>query len=303
MGFKAFVWIFITAFIGVVLNQTMYFEGLYLASSSIASATSNLIPAVTFLIAAILGLEKVNGKAIVSSMAKIMGTIMCVGGAICMALLRGPKLLNTQISSSNSLILQLVGDESSTWFLGCLCLFASSCCWSLWLILQVPVTALYPDHLSLSGWMCFFSTLQAGVIGLFLERDPVAWNLSSGLEITCIFVSGILGSGVQFFVQSWCISKRGPFYAAMFTPLATVITTALATLFLREEIYTGSVAGATAVIIGLYIVLWGKSEELKVKVNPGLEYYCVDKTTQEISDKNDVEQPLLANNCINKIDL
>ncbi|XP_074276340.1 WAT1-related protein At4g30420-like [Silene latifolia] len=297
MGIKSFLWIFITAFIGVVLNQTMYFEGLYLASSSIASATYNLIPALTFLIAACLGMEKLNGK-LVSSIAKVVGAILGVGGAICMALLRGPKLLNSQLSVSNSMLLPLIGDdESNTWLLGCLCLFASSCCWSSWLILQVPVTAVYPDHLSLSAWMCFFSTLQAGFIGLVLEPDSVAWNLNSTLELTCIFVSGVFGSGVQFFVQSWCISRRGPFYAAMFTPLATVITTVLACLFLHEQIYTGSLVGAIAVIIGLYVVLWGKSEEIKVKVVDLGSDHSVDKISQERRDEKDLEKSLLAN-CI-----
>ncbi|XP_048490692.1 WAT1-related protein At4g30420 isoform X2 [Beta vulgaris subsp. vulgaris] len=237
MGFRSFLLIFVTAFIGVALNQNMYFEGLYLASSSIASATSNMIPAVTFLIAVAMGLEQVQTKTL-SSAAKILGTAFCVGGAISMALLRGPKLLNAQLEQPNSLFQHLLGVDN-TWLLGCLCLFASSCCWSLWLILQ-----------------------------------------------------GILGSGVQFFIQSWCISLTGPFYAAMFTPLATVITTVLACIFLHEELYVGSLLGAVAVIIGLYVVLWGKSKELKSKLDP-ISGIGPIKIAQEKCDKIDLEQPLL----------
>lgn len=294
MGFRSLLLIFITAFIGVTLNQNMYFEGLYLASSSIASATYNLIPAVTFMTAAAIGLEQVNVKTL-SSAAKILGTTFCVAGAISMALLRGPKLLNVQLPPHNSTLLQLFAVDN-TWILGCLCLFASSCCWSMWLILQVPVTARYPDHLSLSGWMCFLSMLQTGVIALFSEPDPVAWNLSSGLELTCCFFSGIVGSGVQFFIQSWCISRRGPFYAAMFTPLATVITTVLACIFLHEELYLGSLLGATAVIIGLYVVLWGKSEELRENLDLTSGTCAVKIAQEKISDSIDLEQPLLTNN-------
>lgn len=39
----------------VTLNQNVYFEGLYLASSSMASAMSNLLPAVTFVITLAVG--------------------------------------------------------------------------------------------------------------------------------------------------------------------------------------------------------------------------------------------------------
>lgn len=298
MGFKCFLLIFITAFIGVTLNQTMYFEGLYLASSSIASATSNLIPAVTFMTAAIMGLEQINIKTL-SSAAKIIGTTFCVGGAICMALLRGPKLfISLQLPQSNSQLLQFLGIDN-TWLLGCLCLFASSCCWSLWLILQVPATARYPDHLSLSAWMCFLAMLQSGTIALFMEPDPASWNLTSTLELTCCFFSGVLGSGVQFFVQSWCISRRGPFYAAMFTPLATVLTTVFACIFLHEQLYVGSLLGATAVIIGLYVVLWGKSQELKSKLDPISVTYPVKMPQEEINDQIDLERPLLTNDSNN----
>ncbi|KAJ8441907.1 hypothetical protein Cgig2_014376 [Carnegiea gigantea] len=299
MGMKSFLLILVTAFIGVVLNQAAYFEGLYMASSSIASAASNLTPAVTFLIAAFMGLEQVNIKTM-TSLAKIGGTAICVGGALSMALLRGPKLLNTQLQPLNSWLLQSLGLNDQTWLLGCLCLFAGSCCWSLWLILQVSVIAHYPDHLCLSAWMCFVSMLQAGLIAFFLEPDSRAWNLSSGLELSACMVSGILGSGIQFFVQSWCISRRGPFYSAMFTPLCTVITTVLACIFLHEEVYIGSLLGAVAVIIGLYVVLWGKSQEMKEKLEPVLVVSTDEITDEKMSSEVDLEQSLLMDHSNNE---
>jgi hypothetical protein len=52
-------------------------------------------------------------------------------------------------------------------------------------------------------------------------------------------VQGVLGSGVVFYLQSWCISVRGPLYSAMFTPLCTVLTTALSAAILHEELHIG----------------------------------------------------------------
>lgn len=64
--------------------------------------------------------------------AKVGGTLMCVSGAVSMALLRGPKLLNSII------IMELGGgDHDQNWLQGCLFLFLSCCLWSIWLILQV----------------------------------------------------------------------------------------------------------------------------------------------------------------------
>nr|GMC58370.1 WAT1-related protein At4g30420 [Ipomoea batatas] len=95
MGWKSFWLIFLLALIGVTINQNIYFEGIYLASSSTASATGNLVPAVTFLMAWAIGLEKVHMRS-VRSMAKMFGTVICVVGAIGMALVKWPKLLNAE---------------------------------------------------------------------------------------------------------------------------------------------------------------------------------------------------------------
>jgi hypothetical protein len=45
----------------------------------------------------------------------------------------------------------------------------------------------------------------------------------------------VFGSGVNFYLQSWCISVRGPLYSAMSMPLCTL----LATIVLREELHVG----------------------------------------------------------------
>ncbi|KAL9339457.1 hypothetical protein Peur_068472 [Populus x canadensis] len=278
MGLRSFSLVFSASLIGVTINQNVFAEGLYLASSSMASAMGNLVPAITFVMAFLIGLEKINIRSF-RSIAKIVGTVICVSGAISMALLRGPKLLNTTIFES--------GGED--WLLGCLLIFASTFCWSIWLILQVPVTASYPDHLSLSAWLCFLATLQSGILTLFLEKDLDAWKLHSYLEVVgCLFTA-------------WVISQRGPLFSAMFNPLCTVIVTILAAIFLHEEIYTGSLIGAVAVIIGLYIVLWGKAKDFikeEGKVDPKLEIderQTVKITIEESRGVEPVlEEPLLS---------
>ncbi|CAK9140294.1 unnamed protein product [Ilex paraguariensis] len=200
----------------VTLNQNMYFEGLYLASSSTASAMGNLVPAVTFVLASTVGLEKVNLQSL-TSIAKMMGTVLCVSGAVAMALLKGPKLLNTEI---------------------------------------IPPTK-------------------------------------------SLFGSG----GVSFFAQAWCIERRGPLFSAMFNPLSTVIVALFASIFLHEEIYIGSLVGTLAVIIGLYVVLWGKAkehEETNMETATRSQNdqtkavdVLIDESTNETTCKIDLEEPLL----------
>ncbi|KAF7058993.1 hypothetical protein CFC21_065953 [Triticum aestivum] len=231
-------------------GQYFYFMGLQLASPSMARATTNLAPGITFAIAAVIGLEKVDLRSS-RSIAKIVGTVVCLAGAMLMAFFKGPKLLG-------ALLLPATDD----WVRGGIYLMGNAFCFSIWYILQVPVCKSYLDPLSLATWMCFLATLQCAVMAFFLEANYMEiWKLASIWELPCILYGGVFASGANFFMQSWCISVKGPLYSAIFTPLSAVITTILATLVLHEELHIGSVLGAIVIILGLYVVLWGKADD------------------------------------------
>ncbi|CAL1415043.1 unnamed protein product [Linum trigynum] len=117
LTWESFSWIFAAALVGVTLNQNAYFEGINLSNSTVASAMSDLIPAITFTLAAFLRMEMINIRSLRSG-AKILGTAICVFGAMAMAFLKGPKLLNNSPFMASS--------EDYDWLMGCLLLFAAS---------------------------------------------------------------------------------------------------------------------------------------------------------------------------------
>jgi hypothetical protein len=80
-------------------------------------------------------MEKVNIQSL-RTVAKIVGTLICVGGAVSITLLKGPKLLNAQKLPSKSTMVRTLGTDDN-WLLGCLILLAGTVAWSIWLILQV----------------------------------------------------------------------------------------------------------------------------------------------------------------------
>ncbi|XP_057820039.2 auxin-induced protein 5NG4-like [Cryptomeria japonica] len=249
--------IFMLSFIGVLMNQTFYFKGLYLASSTLAGAMENLIPALTFLIAIILGLEKVNMRSIRGE-AKLLGTLICVIGALVMTLYKGPLIEKHWPRS-----LHVGGNHFviEDWQMGCLYLFGSCICWSAWIIMQVSTIKKYPAQLSLSAMLCFFGAVQCTVVASIIDPDLKTWTIGSNIELLSVLFSGIVCSGIAFCVQTWCISKRGPVFVATFTPLLTVIVAAMATIILHEKVHAGSVVGSVLIIGGLYAVLWGKSKD------------------------------------------
>lgn len=121
------------------------------------------------------------------SLAKIFGTAVCVSGAMAMAFFKGPKLLG---DGPNALQLLLhAGGGGGRWVAGALFLVGSSSCWSLWLILQVPICKSYVEPLALSAWMCVLSTLQSALLVSFLLPDPSAWRIHSLFELSCCVFS------------------------------------------------------------------------------------------------------------------
>ncbi|GMQ05177.1 hypothetical protein CsSME_00050307 [Camellia sinensis var. sinensis] len=70
------------------MNQVLYLVGLHNSTPTIACALTNLLPALTFILAVPFGLESVGIKR-KAGQAKIFGTVVCVGGAMLLSLYHG----------------------------------------------------------------------------------------------------------------------------------------------------------------------------------------------------------------------
>ncbi|KAL6846542.1 hypothetical protein ACP4OV_023990 [Aristida adscensionis] len=289
VGPRAFALVF-AASLATATGQYFYFQGLYLASPSMARATTNLAPGITFAIAAVIGLEVVNLRSL-RSIAKIAGTAVCLAGAAFMAFFKGPNLLGAALLSAD-------GD----WVEGGIYLVGNAVAVSLWYILQVPICKSYLDPLSLATWMCILATLQCTAAAFFLEPNYTAiWRLTSFWEFLCILYGGVFASGANFFILSWCISVKGPLYSAIFTPLSAVITAVLSTLFMHEQLHLGSILGAITIVVGLYVVLWGKADDSKEEARTICSSDSKQTTDEEcvgirVECRTNLSEPLLSEN-------
>ncbi|VVB03641.1 unnamed protein product [Arabis nemorensis] len=138
---------------------------------------------------------------------------------------------------------------------------AYSLSWAGWMVLQAPVLKKYPAKLTLTSFTCFFGLIQFLIIALFVETDPNKWIIVSWKELFTILYAGIVASGVVVYLQTWCIHKGGRVFVAVFQPLQTLLVAAMAFLLLGDQLYSGSIVGAVFIMLGLYLVLWGKTKE------------------------------------------
>ncbi|XP_054795040.1 protein WALLS ARE THIN 1-like [Prosopis cineraria] len=260
---------FLLALVGITANQGFYLLGLDNTSPTFASAIQNSVPAITFLMAAVLRIEQVrlNRK---DGVAKVIGTLFCVVGATVITLYKGPTIYSpspplhsTSTSAFKPLFPSLGDAKAKNWTLGCIFLIGHCLSWSGWLVLQAPVLKKYPARLSVTSFTCFFGLIQFLVIALIFERDSQAWVFHSGGEVFTIVYAGVVASGIAFAVQIWCIDRGGPVFVAVYQPVQTLVVAIMASVALGEEFYLGGIIGAIMIVAGLYLVLWGKSEEKK----------------------------------------
>ncbi|XP_021291989.1 WAT1-related protein At3g18200 [Herrania umbratica] len=264
LTFPLLVQFFLLALLGVTANQGFYLLGLYYASPTFASAMQNSVPAITFVMASALRLEQIN-IAKRDGSAKVLGTIASVGGAIIITLYKGPLLLHqSNTTQGHSTEEDMSSRNMQNWTWGCIYLLGHCLSWAGWLVFQAPVLKKYPAKLTLTSFTCFFGMIQFLVIAAFVETDFHHWKIQSKEELFTILYAGVVASGVVFYLQTWCIHKGGPVIVAIFQPLQTLLVAIMAFMILGDQLYSGSVIGAVFIMLGLYLVPWGKTEEKNV---------------------------------------
>ncbi|KAG6413092.1 hypothetical protein SASPL_125792 [Salvia splendens] len=144
--------------------------------------------------------------------------------------------------------------------------------------------------------LAHLAAVQSAIFTFIIEPDLNTWKLTSSFQLFTCFYAGVV-SALTFFGQAWCIGRRGPLFSAMFNPLCTLIVTIFACIFMHEELYMGSLTGGLAVIIGLYVVLWGKAKDHElIKEEDTKKHQNHANGQNEAITSVDLEQPLLSDN-------
>eukprot|EP00253_Pinus_taeda_P006267 PITA_06267 len=168
-----------------VIDQNFYYLGLKLTSPTYACALSNVLPAMTFAMAILFRMKKVNIKNL-RSQAKIVGTIVCFAGAMLMTLYKGPivpMLWSPRHQSPETSCRASSAIDNKDWIIGSLLIIAATLAWSALFILQAAVLKKYSAQLSLVALICFLGTLQATTLILAVVRDSSQWALGWDIKL------------------------------------------------------------------------------------------------------------------------
>ncbi|GMH10412.1 hypothetical protein Nepgr_012253 [Nepenthes gracilis] len=280
--------IFLCSLFGASLNQVLYFIGLKNSTATIACALSNILPAVTFLLAVPFGLEAVGirGRA---GQAKVLGTIACVGGAMLLSFYHGHAIgigrSSVEWKYADTITKNdAARDGKQSFFLGPFLLLASNVSWAAWFIIQAKMSEKFAAPYTSSALMCFMASIQCAAIAACSDHEPSAWSLGSSIRVVASLYAGIVSSALSFCIMAWAIQRKGPLYVSVFSPLLLIIVALLSWALLKEKLYVGTAVGSILIVIGLYAVVWGKSKEMNASHGIG----ATEKEKHE-ADKNDLE--------------
>ncbi|KAG8391720.1 hypothetical protein BUALT_Bualt01G0216500 [Buddleja alternifolia] len=248
---------FVCALLGLTLTQYLFMVGLDYTTATFTNAFVNMVPVFTFIIALPMGMEKVNMKTN-SGIAKVLGTLTCVAGALLLTLYKGTALINQRVHDHPVINPKI---RPKGYGPGAAFLFAGSLAWSSWFLIQSKIGHNFPYRYSSTWIMSFFSAVQSAILCLITDRNMSKWSLKGEMQILSVLYAGIVGSGLCYVVMSWCVKQRGPVFTSAFSPLLQVFAAIFDVSLLHEEIYLGSVLGSIVVIVGMYVLLWGKSKD------------------------------------------
>ncbi|KAI4300925.1 hypothetical protein L6164_034251 [Bauhinia variegata] len=298
--FLMFMQIFVLGLLGPVIDQNLYYAGLKFTSPTYACALSNMLPAMTFVMAVICRMEKVDMKK-VRCIAKVIGTVVTVAGAMLMTLYKG-EVINFFWSQymhqprNYAPAAGTAGSEDRDWVKGSIFLIIATLAWASFFILQAVTLKRYSAQLSLTALVCFLGTLQSTAVAFVVEHNPSVWSIGWDMNLLAAAYAGIVSSGIAYYVQGIVMKKRGPVFVTAFSPLMMVIVAIMGSFILAEKIYLGGVVGAILIVMGLYSVLWGKYKEYKEKeaeLIAEATKCCIENgrmaTVMEVIEENDIE--------------
>ncbi|XP_054822945.1 WAT1-related protein At4g01440-like isoform X3 [Prosopis cineraria] len=217
--------LFLSALVGVTFTQYLFLLGLGYTSATFSCAFLNMVPIFTFIMALPFGIEKVNLRSM-SGNAKVLGSLICIGGALLLGLYRGepltsinpnksqtPPNYNNNNSSSKTLLSSSPPPSSpSQWGVGSVLLTGGCLLWSSWFLIQARISKRYPFQYSSTAILSSFGAIQSAILNLIINRknnNPAAiWILHGVGGIRLVLRGNVMV----------CERKRAGFYSGIYTP-------------------------------------------------------------------------------------
>ena len=226
-GRKFFLPLIVYSLFGITLNQTAFLTGIHYTTATNAAILNTLIPVFTLMIVTARGQESFTRR-------RMAGFIFSFAGVLVLR-----KVEQLRLSDQT-----LIGD---------LLIVANSLCYAVFL--SCTKTFLEKnDRVWTTAWMFIY-----GSVGICLMSVP-QWTTFQPPLLTpslaaCMAFGVVGGTLATYFFNIWALAKAKPSSVALFVYLQPVVTAALATVWLGEQITLRTVFSSLMIFSGLVLAL------------------------------------------------
>ncbi|KAJ4895149.1 WAT1-related protein [Raphanus sativus] len=239
-------------------------------------------------ISGLTGMESVRDLKSQTGMLKVMGTLICVSGALLLTFYKGPQISHFH-PHPDALQNNNHQTKTNNWLLGCLYAVIATSFFSMWMLFQGTLNIKYLCKYTGICLMSVFGPFQCALLSLYKRRDVNDWVIDDGFVIFVIIYVGIVGQAMSTVATTWSIKKLGAVFASTFSPMMLISATLFDFLILHTPLYLGSIIGSVVVVTGLYVYLWGKNKEMKAAATmcPPIQNEDKDNTNDYSTNNND----------------
>ncbi|CAI0555222.1 unnamed protein product [Linum tenue] len=198
LSLPTFCKIFVLSLFGITLTLNVNGIALIYTSATLGAASVNTLPAITFFVALLFGMEKLKVRT-KPGMAKLVGILICMGGVAVLAFYKGPHFKVLSLFKHDDHLhghdLRPHQDSSSshnTWVKGCFWMLFSNLSWGFWLVFQAILLKSYPSKFLFTALQCFLSSIQSLVVAVAIERNPQEWKLGWNMRLVAVTYCNLL---------------------------------------------------------------------------------------------------------------
>ena len=221
------LYIFILAFLGIVLNGVLFFKGIGMTSPINTSIISSTTPAVVCIIGVLFFKEKVNIKNIISIIFSIMGILLLLTNGNL------ESLINIKFNKGDLIILGAIISNG------------------VYIIGSKKILKKYESTKILTYLFIFTAIIL--LPSLYLEKDMYVISEISLRAIISLVYMGLFSSLIAFLLQQKGIKKIGPVKASIYTNLIPIYSIILSAIILKEKVTLIQILSMVLVMIAIAI--------------------------------------------------
>lgn len=212
---------------GVILNQLLFFKGLSLTTATNTSLLAVMIPVFTFLISAMIGIEKLTWR-------KILGIVIAAFGVI--------YLIDPSKASFSSATTQ-----------GDILIILNSLSYAIYVAISKNLISKYGALKSIA-WLFLFGSIINVPIGLYSMQSVEISSVSANawLALAAIIVFPTI---LAYYWNAWALARVEPSVVAIYVYLQPLIGFFSAVVFLGETFSFRSILAMILIFIGVYLVI------------------------------------------------